>query len=42
MLQTFWSHLKILGVRTVTWGKVHIVVSNILGANIQNLVAKAN
>jgi len=39
MLQKFWSHLKTLGTRTVTRGKVHIKDSNILGATIQNLWA---
>ena len=39
IFQKFGSHLKILGVRWVTWSKFHTKQPQILGATTQNLVA---
>ena len=36
------SHLKILGARKVAWSKFHTTDPQVLGANVQNLVAMAS
>ena len=38
IFQKFGSHLKILGVRWVTWSKFHTTEPQILGATTQNFV----
>lgn len=40
ILQKFKSHLKILGARMVSWNKSHTERPQILGASVQNLVAR--
>ena len=41
ILQKSSSHLQLLGVTRVTWSKFHIEDPQILGATVQNLVARA-
>jgi hypothetical protein len=41
ILQKSWGHIKILGVRRVTWSRFHFEDSQMLVAALQNLVNRA-